>query len=195
MEFEESVLAFGDDSTLRLGIASWDKGNGNSKSIKYAWRNTNGHVSRGGEVPIEALEQMLDFAKRHGYVKNPHFTFVGDAKVLEDFGKFLNTNGVSAKVEYVIRANDPAADKDKIDASMGFNTKKERATSDLLKFSADLFVLAKKIVDYLASKKTGKIKLRSEKKTIVITKKDKEGNIVEYFEENKGSYFDIDIEM
>jgi hypothetical protein len=69
MEHEEPVRAFpGTDATLRLGVASWDEGDGESKSIKYAWRDKDGRVCRGGEVPIEALEQMMDFARRKGYV-------------------------------------------------------------------------------------------------------------------------------
>lgn len=54
---------------LRLGIASWDDGTGTSKSIKYTWFDKLGRAARGGEMPIEALQQALDFAKREGYIK------------------------------------------------------------------------------------------------------------------------------
>jgi hypothetical protein len=55
---------------LRLGVASWDEGDGKEMSIKYTWFNKkDGKASRGGEVPVGALEQMLEFAKKHGYIK------------------------------------------------------------------------------------------------------------------------------
>ena len=54
---------------LRLGIASWDDGNGTCKSIKYTWFDKNGKACRGGEFPVEALPQALEFAIREGYVR------------------------------------------------------------------------------------------------------------------------------
>lgn len=54
---------------LRLGIASWDEGNGTSKSIKYTWFDRLGRAARGGEMPVEALQQAYDFAVREGYIK------------------------------------------------------------------------------------------------------------------------------
>jgi hypothetical protein len=53
---------------LRLGIASWDDGTDTAKSIKYTWFDKNGKAARGGEFPIEALPQALDFAIRKGYI-------------------------------------------------------------------------------------------------------------------------------
>jgi hypothetical protein len=53
---------------LRIGIASWDDGSGTSFSIKFAWRDKNGKVVRGGEFPIEALPQAFAFAIRKGLV-------------------------------------------------------------------------------------------------------------------------------
>lgn len=55
------------DCEIRLGTASWDNGSGR-KSVKYAWKDANGKVARGGEIPVEALPQMLDFAIRKGYL-------------------------------------------------------------------------------------------------------------------------------
>ena len=52
---------------LRLGVASWDDGTKSAMSVKYAWLNKAGHVARGGEFPVEALPQALDFAIRMGY--------------------------------------------------------------------------------------------------------------------------------
>jgi len=53
---------------LRLGIASWDNGDGKAKSIKYTWFDKLNRAARGGEIPVEALPQMLAFAKREGYL-------------------------------------------------------------------------------------------------------------------------------
>jgi hypothetical protein len=57
-----------DHDELRLGIASWDDGSGTSKSIKYTWFDKLGRAARGGEMPVEALEQALKFAKKHGFI-------------------------------------------------------------------------------------------------------------------------------
>jgi len=54
---------------LRLGIASWDDGNGTSKSIKYTWFDKMGRAARGGEMPVEVLHQALEFAVREGFIK------------------------------------------------------------------------------------------------------------------------------
>ena len=53
---------------LRLGIASWDDGSETAKSIKFTWFDKNGKAARGGEFPVEALPQALDFAIRKGYI-------------------------------------------------------------------------------------------------------------------------------
>ena len=54
---------------IRVGTSSWDNGKGRSKSVKYVWFNEkDGKASRGGEVPVEALPQMLEFAIRKGYL-------------------------------------------------------------------------------------------------------------------------------
>lgn len=54
---------------LRLGVASWDRGTGTAMSIKYTWFDKLGRAARGGEMPVEALPQALEFAKRNGYLK------------------------------------------------------------------------------------------------------------------------------
>jgi len=66
-EYSESVRN-NPNCELRLGIASWDDGSEESKSIKYTWFDKNGRAARGGEFPIEALPQALDFAIRKGYI-------------------------------------------------------------------------------------------------------------------------------
>ena len=54
---------------LRLGVASWAKGDQAVKSVKFAWLDKNGKVARGGEFPVEALAQALEFAIRKRYVR------------------------------------------------------------------------------------------------------------------------------
>jgi len=54
---------------IRLGIASWDDGSGTARSVKYAWFDKNGKAARGGELPVEALPQALEFAIRNGYLR------------------------------------------------------------------------------------------------------------------------------
>lgn len=51
---------------LRIGVASWDEiakgGSGEHLALKYAWRDKNGRVARGGEVPMSVLPQCIEFA-------------------------------------------------------------------------------------------------------------------------------------
>ena len=53
---------------IRLGIASWDDGSNTAKSVKFTWFDKNGRAARGGEFPVAALPQALEFAIRKGYV-------------------------------------------------------------------------------------------------------------------------------
>jgi len=55
------------DCEVRLGHSSWDYGD---ISIKYAYW-TNGRLQRGGEFPVEALDQMIELAHKHGYPTSP----------------------------------------------------------------------------------------------------------------------------
>jgi hypothetical protein len=57
------------DCEIRLGIASWDDGDGTARSVKFAWFDKNGKVARGGEFPVDALPQVLEFAIRNGYLR------------------------------------------------------------------------------------------------------------------------------
>lgn len=66
--FKKELSETNPKEELRLGIASWDKGDGKSMSIKYTWFDKNGRAARGGEMPVEALPQAIDFAKREGYL-------------------------------------------------------------------------------------------------------------------------------
>lgn len=54
---------------LRIGVASWDKGNGKEKSLKFTWFDKLGRAARGGEIPLDSLGQALDFAIRTGFVR------------------------------------------------------------------------------------------------------------------------------
>lgn len=69
MQVEHKETAkYNKDNEIRLGVASWDNGDGSAKSVKYTWFDKNGKAARGGEFPVEALPQALDFAIRKGYV-------------------------------------------------------------------------------------------------------------------------------
>lgn len=50
---------------IEIGSSSWDS---NCISIKYAWKTSDGKTARGGEIPIEALPQMLDLSIKNGYL-------------------------------------------------------------------------------------------------------------------------------
>jgi hypothetical protein len=55
------------DGELRIGWASWDKGKYRDKSIKYAYRDESGKISRGcPEVPFDILVDMVILAKEQG---------------------------------------------------------------------------------------------------------------------------------
>jgi hypothetical protein len=54
---------------IRVGPASWDQ---TKTSVKFMWFDKNKKAARGGEVPIDALPQMMEMAIRTGYLKlNP----------------------------------------------------------------------------------------------------------------------------
>jgi len=61
--------AHGDvDGELRLGWASWDRNRYKSRSIKWAYRDESGKISRGcPEIPVDAmLADMVILAYRQG---------------------------------------------------------------------------------------------------------------------------------
>ena len=52
---------------LRIGWASWDKGKFKDKSIKYAYRDDSGKISRGcPELPFDILVDMVVLANEQG---------------------------------------------------------------------------------------------------------------------------------
>ncbi|MGO8881957.1 MAG: hypothetical protein ACLPVO_02565 [Desulfomonilaceae bacterium] len=65
-EYSETAR-FDPNCEIRVGRSSWDP---NDTSMKYAWKGKNGKVTRGGEFPIETVEQMSEvaIAIKRGYV-------------------------------------------------------------------------------------------------------------------------------
>lgn len=84
--FREPAKCSSSGSEIRLGIASWDDGDESEDSAKYTWFDKNNHAARGGEVPVEALPQMLDFAIRKGYIRP-------NSGLLRGLKKRLSANG------------------------------------------------------------------------------------------------------
>ena len=55
------------DGELRIGWASWDDGKYESRSIKYAYRDSSGKISRGSpELPFDVLVDMFLLADDQG---------------------------------------------------------------------------------------------------------------------------------
>ena len=55
------------DGELRIGWASWDDGDFEQRSIKFAYRDSSGKISRGSpELPFEILVDMLRLAAEQG---------------------------------------------------------------------------------------------------------------------------------
>ncbi len=66
--FSEPYRRGEQNEELRLGVASWDDGSRTAMSVKFAWFDKTGKAARGGEIPVEALPQLLTFAIRKGYL-------------------------------------------------------------------------------------------------------------------------------
>ncbi len=60
--------ATGEDTDLELRIGASSR-HPDSQSVKFTWWDKRGHAARGGEVSIEALPQMLEFAIESGGLK------------------------------------------------------------------------------------------------------------------------------
>ena len=55
------------DGELRIGWASWDTGRYEERSIKYAYPDSSGKISRGSpELPFDVLVDMLSLAANQG---------------------------------------------------------------------------------------------------------------------------------
>lgn len=58
------------DGELRIGWASWDDGSLTSRSIKYAYKDASGKISRGApELPFDILIDMLRLLTDQGELK------------------------------------------------------------------------------------------------------------------------------
>jgi len=53
---------------IAVGQASWAM-DPNTKSVKFIWFDKNGKACRGGEVPVEALPQMMELAIKKGFLR------------------------------------------------------------------------------------------------------------------------------
>ncbi len=59
------------DGELRIGWASWDEGKYKDRSIKYAYRDSSGKISRGSpELPFDILIDMMLLAGAQGELRN-----------------------------------------------------------------------------------------------------------------------------
>lgn len=59
-----------DEGELRIGWASWDEGRYEDRSIKYAYRDTSGKISRGSpELSFAVLVDMIILASDQGELK------------------------------------------------------------------------------------------------------------------------------
>ena len=60
-------IPYREDDELRIGWASWDDGTLKARSIKFAYRDSSGKISRGSpEVPFDVLVDMLVLAADQG---------------------------------------------------------------------------------------------------------------------------------
>jgi hypothetical protein len=73
VELKEHVVGGSDGDEFLMGQSSWSE---EDTSIKYGWLDKNGHVARGGEVPIWALPQAVVFAAREGYLSHDQTTIL-----------------------------------------------------------------------------------------------------------------------
>ena len=76
---------WGTKGEIRCGISSWDDGANESSSVKWAYPDKNGKISRGApEVPIDVLLEMVDFV-----CANKDILSIEDRKIVENY---LNGN-------------------------------------------------------------------------------------------------------
>ncbi len=75
--FEEDGTPKGE---LRIGWASWDDNTHTQESIKWAYKNTAGKISRGApELPFHTLVQMMLFALEENKISNEDIDLIRDA--------------------------------------------------------------------------------------------------------------------
>jgi hypothetical protein len=62
-----AIKSYDNEGDIRIGWASWDKGTYTQRSIKYAYLDKNGKISRGSpEVSFNTLIEMVIFAYQQG---------------------------------------------------------------------------------------------------------------------------------
>ena len=72
---------WGTEGEIRCGISSWDGGDNESSSVKWAYQDKNGKISRGApEVPIDVLFAMVDFV-----CANKDVLSIEDRKIVEKY--------------------------------------------------------------------------------------------------------------
>ena len=77
-----------EDGELRIGWASWDKGLFKERSIKYAYRNSGGKISRGApEIPFNTLVDMVILAYQRGELSSIEITKIRDAFATSEIKK------------------------------------------------------------------------------------------------------------
>jgi len=70
---------------IRIGWASWDEGQYKAKSIKWAYKDKTGKISRGSpEVPFDVLVEMVLFALKNGELRKEQVTDL--QKALQRYG-------------------------------------------------------------------------------------------------------------
>ena len=73
------------DGELRLGWASWDNGSLTDRSIKYAYPDRSGKISRGSpELPFDILLDMVEYAYEQGELQPYLHTAEREALNLSD---------------------------------------------------------------------------------------------------------------
>lgn len=71
---------WGTEGEIRLGYSSWDEDRVSS-SIKWAYRDRSGKISRGApEVPIDVLFELVDFT-----IKNKDALSKDDERIVDGF--------------------------------------------------------------------------------------------------------------
>lgn len=59
-----------EDGELRIGWASWDNGELTDRSIKYAYQDSSGKISRGApEISFDVLAAMFKLAVQQGEIQ------------------------------------------------------------------------------------------------------------------------------
>jgi|GEM_PF-3722967 len=70
----------GTEGKIRIGWASWDKGAHKTKSVKWAYKDTSGKISRGSpEAPFDVLIEMLLFSLEKNELSAEQIKYLKDS--------------------------------------------------------------------------------------------------------------------